>query len=75
MALAQRAPSPWYHSGAEAKPNDMDRLTKITLALAALIVGGYIAAFFADCALDPRCKFQIERHRLQIIRAAPSAYF
>jgi hypothetical protein len=35
----------------------MDRLTKATLWVAAIILISYVVWFYADCAMDDACRF------------------
>jgi hypothetical protein len=36
----------------------MDRMTKVTLWVAALVLGSYFVWAFLDCALDPTCQLR-----------------
>lgn len=53
----------------------MDRATKFTLAIAALIVGAYIAGVYVDCAYDQNCKIEARRTGPTTVRTEPSKYF
>ncbi len=40
----------------------MDRQTKITLLIAAVVICSYVAWFFADCAMDDTCQIVLCGH-------------
>jgi hypothetical protein len=37
----------------------MDRQTKITLLIAAVVIGSYVGWFFAGCAMDDTCQIAV----------------
>ena len=53
----------------------MDLRTKLTLAIAALVIGAYIIGVYADCAYDENCKIEASLKSLKMVRTAPSRYF
>ena len=53
----------------------MDLRTKLTLAVAALLIGAYIVGIYVDCAYDENCKIEASRRGVKMVRTAPSRYF
>jgi hypothetical protein len=58
-----------------ARDDEMDRTTKLLLAVTAFAVCAYIVGVYVDCATDENCKIEMRRTGPRMIRTAPSAYF